>query len=119
MMRVSRTETHLSIIFENNIVYSDSAPMFDISRAQINQKTVSSKRNLYFDTTRDTPVMRQFGEDALTLGDMQARGLEHGSKVADPMFRDPENHNFTLLPGSPALEMGFRPIDTSDVGPRK
>ncbi|MBQ2724277.1 MAG: right-handed parallel beta-helix repeat-containing protein [Clostridia bacterium] len=118
MMRVSRTETHLSIIFENNIVYSDGAPMFDISRAQINQKTVSSKRNLYFDTSREDPVMRQFGEEALTLTDLQARGLEHASKIADPMFRDPVNHDFTLLPGSPALAMGFRPIDVSDVGPR-
>jgi hypothetical protein len=38
--------------------------------------------------------------------------------VADPLFADAKGLNFTLLPGSPALAMGFQPIDMSDVGPR-
>jgi hypothetical protein len=41
-----------------------------------------------------------------------------GSVFADPLFADPENLNFTLLPGSPALALGFEPIDLSDLGPR-
>lgn len=43
-------------------------------------------------------------------------GLEDGSIVADPKFKNYENNDFTLLDDSPALAMGFEPIDTSDVG---
>jgi hypothetical protein len=40
------------------------------------------------------------------------------SVVADPLFADAAAFNFTLLPGSPALALGFTPIDMSTVGPR-
>lgn len=119
MMRVSRTEAHLSIIFEGNIVYSAGTPMYDISRAQIAQKTVSATRNLFFDCTKDVPVMRDFGEDQLTLDDFQAAGLETGSLIADPLFRDAANYDFTLAADSPAKLIGFKPIDISDVGARR
>jgi hypothetical protein len=123
MMRVSRTEAHMSILFENNIVYSTGAPMFDISRNQIAQGTVSSMRNLYFDTTRAQPVMRRFGNgpdaEELLLGDVQAAGMEYESVIADPLFEDPARFDFRLREGSPAFALGFRPIDVSDVGPRK
>ena len=92
--------------------------MFEISRTQISQRTVSSKRNLYFDTTRTVPVMRKFGEEEMTLADFRAAGLEYGSLVADPLFENPEEHDFRLKEGSPALALGFRPIDVTDVGPR-
>jgi hypothetical protein len=39
--------------------------------------------------------------------------------VADPLFRDPANGDYTLKPGSPALALGFQPFDLSGVGPRK
>jgi hypothetical protein len=38
--------------------------------------------------------------------------------VADPMFVDPDNGDFTLRPESPALALGFQPIDVSQAGPR-
>lgn len=118
MMRVSRTEAHMSILFENNIVYSAGVPMFDISRAQISQKTVSSKRNLYFCTAGDI-VMRDFGDSKASFADFQAAGLEYESKISDPLFVDAEHYDFTLKPDSPAFAMGFRAIDSSDVGPRE
>lgn len=40
------------------------------------------------------------------------------SVIADPRFADAAGRNFTLLPGSPALALGFQPIDMSNVGPR-
>jgi hypothetical protein len=39
--------------------------------------------------------------------------------VADPRFKDYAGRDFTLLPDSPALALGFKPIDMSDVGPRQ
>jgi len=38
--------------------------------------------------------------------------------IADPRCRDPLHGDFTLAPDSPALPLGFEPIDLSDVGPR-
>jgi hypothetical protein len=38
------------------------------------------------------------------------------SLVADPLFVDPANHDYRLKPESPALELGFKPIDTSAIG---
>jgi hypothetical protein len=34
------------------------------------------------------------------------------------MFVDPEHGDFRFKPGSPALELGIRPIDLSQVGLR-
>ena len=44
---------------------------------------------------------------------------DRNSCVCDPLFADADAFNFTLLPGSPALERGFVPIDlTFATGPR-
>ncbi|MBQ4079779.1 MAG: hypothetical protein II596_03770, partial [Thermoguttaceae bacterium] len=40
------------------------------------------------------------------------------SVVADPGFVDVQNHNFALKPDSPALKLGFEPIDASKIGPQ-
>jgi hypothetical protein len=45
--------------------------------------------------------------------------MDRQSLYADPRFKNPAKRDFTLLPDSPAFELGFEPIDTSDVGPRK
>ena len=43
---------------------------------------------------------------------------DSGSVFADPLFADAQGLNFTLLPGSPALALGFEPIDLTNVGPQ-
>lgn len=71
-------------------------------------------RNVYWDA-RGTPP-RFAGE---TLEARRARGLDAGSIVADPRFVDPDRGDFALREGSPTRDVGFEPIDTSDVGPRR
>lgn len=41
------------------------------------------------------------------------------SVVADPMFVNLAGRDFRLKPGSPALKLGFEPIDTSRIGLKK
>jgi hypothetical protein len=53
-----------------------------------------------------------------TFDQWKAKGLDQHSLVADPRFVDPANRNFSLRPDSPALRLGFKPIDISGVGPR-
>ena len=50
-----------------------------------------------------------------TLKAWQDSGLDVGSIIADPLFVSPAEDNYSLRPGSPALELGFQPIDASSV----
>ena len=51
--------------------------------------------------------------------DAQRRfGIEQHSIEADPKFRNPAKDDFRPAPDSPALKLGFQPIDLSKVGPR-
>ena len=50
--------------------------------------------------------------------DWQKRGFDTHSIVADPLFVDPANDDYSLRPESPAFKLGFKPIDLSRVGLR-
>ena len=53
-----------------------------------------------------------------TFKDWNNLGFDTHSVIADPLFMDPDNDNYTLRPDSPALKLGFKPIDLSGVGLR-
>lgn len=63
---------------------------------------------------------KRVGDDnkPLPLADWRTRGQDKNSLVADPGFVNPAAGDFSLRPGSPALKIGFRPIDLSRVGVR-
>jgi len=69
--------------------------------------------NLYWITSGE-PVL--FGNK--TFAQWRAAGHDKDSRIADPLFVDPEKGDFRLKPGSPAVEIGFEPWDLPDVGPR-
>lgn len=52
----------------------------------------------------------------LNFAEWQALGVDKNAVLADPQFVAPEQYDFRLRPGSPALKLGFQPIDTSRVG---
>lgn len=110
----TRDEDHLSFFFTNNLVYFDSGNLLGSSWR--NDRFVID-RNMYFDTRAgaDASKMRFAG---VTWEQWQARGHDRNSVIADPLFENASGLDFRLKPGSPALKMGFRPIDLSRVGPR-
>jgi len=72
--------------------------------------------NLHYNISGDVKIFSIEGRE-FTLEEIQKKfGGEDGSIVANPCFVDYENNDFTLKENSPALKMGFEPIDTSDVG---
>jgi hypothetical protein len=51
------------------------------------------------------------------LREQRAFGVEEHSVAADPLFVDPDHGDLRLKDGSPALKLGFEPIDITNVGP--
>jgi hypothetical protein len=106
----TRAEPHISFTFERNIVYFDQGRLLG-SNWSGNQYVM--KNNVYFDTR---------GKDIRFAGqpfqEWQAAGRDAGSIIADPLFVNAGNFNFSLRPDSPARKMGFQPIDMTTVGPR-
>jgi hypothetical protein len=109
----SRLESHLSFTFERNIVYWKEGPYFRKGYSDKPGEQVVFNRNLYFKTGGGS---MDFG--GMGFEDWQKKGQDGESNVADPLFADPEKGDFTLKPESPALKLGFQPIDLSRVGPR-
>jgi hypothetical protein len=101
-MTRNRTEQHLSFSIENNIVY------FDQGRLLGNNWSggVRMNRNLYWDARGGG--IRPAGK---SWEEWKQSGQDTDSFVADPLFVNPDNYDFTLRPESPAKKLGFKPID--------
>ncbi len=111
----TRVEPHVSFSFQTNIVYFDSGTLLAGDWAK---DKYDMDWNVYFDTrTTGKPQGMQFGNAALK--DWRARGHDLNSALADPLFTAPRGHDFSIRPGSPALRMGFQPIDLRHVGAEK
>ena len=113
----TRVEPHVGVNFYRNIMVSAGAPMYRQFCSDDTRKIIADC-NLYWDITRPEPLFCRNGDDELDFADWQAVGHDANSQVADPAFADLAAHDFTLADNSPALAMGFRPIDLSDVGVR-
>ncbi len=105
----TRAEQHVSFRFEGNIVYFDQGRLLGSNWADDQYRLDG---NIYFDTR--SPGISFAG---LPLAEWRARGQDEHSIIADPLFVNPARFDFRLRPDSPALKMGFRQIDLSDVGP--
>ena len=75
--------------------------------------------NVYFAAGAEPGVDRmdeQGNVSVMTLEQWRERGFDAHSVVADPMFVDPDHGDYTLSAESPALALGFQPIDVSRIG---
>ncbi len=120
LFRIWHHEKKLTTTLERNIFCSTGTDMYEVGRDHLAQKNLHASGNLFYSTASDDPTMVTVNDS--TKWDLEQIqkffGIEEGSIVADPEFVDFENRDFTLKESSPALAMGFEPIDLSDVGPR-
>jgi len=111
----TRTEPHLSFTFTNNIVYFSSG---DLLGGNWSGDGLSMDHNIYFDT-RAGPAPPSSLDGALKIEDWRGRGYDLQSLFTDPLFVAPQDGDFRLKRGSPALSFGFHPLDGRAAGPRK
>lgn len=97
----TRTEDHLAVTIEHNIIYWREGPLLGSNWDGVNGRNFTLRENLYWNPV--TPFTNLAGGDT-------------GSVIADPRFADPERGDFTLLAGSPASRVGFVPFDLTGVG---
>jgi hypothetical protein len=110
----TRPEPHISFIFTNNIVLFDSGNLLGSDWS--NDHYVMDY-NIYFDTrTNSSPASLNFA--GMKLGAWRQRGHDLHSIIADPQFVNASAFDFDLNPESPALKLGFKPIDTRKIGIR-
>ncbi len=105
----TRDEDHLSFTFERNLVLYRDAPLLG-ANWHGGPAHVLLDHNLYWNEHGEVA----FGGQSLAA--WRAQGEDQGSLIADPLFADPAQGDFTLRPGSPAAAIGFIPIDASAIG---
>jgi hypothetical protein len=106
----TRAEPHRSFSFKTNIVYFDSGVLVAGDWSGMNYLI---DRNVYFDGRPDAKEVT-FGDNSLEK--WRAQGKDRNSIFANPLFVAPKENDFRLQPKSPALKVGFEPIDLSNVG---
>lgn len=111
MMRNNNKEPDTNHVhLERNIVYNAGPGMYWGGNWAPDSK-FTADRNCYFSETSATPDF--LGK---TFAQWQASGRDANSIVADPGFVNARGFDFRLKPDSPALKLGFKPIDLSAVG---
>ncbi|HEX7861020.1 MAG TPA: right-handed parallel beta-helix repeat-containing protein [Verrucomicrobiae bacterium] len=111
----TRPEAHSSFTFTNNIVCFDSGNLLGSNWSNDNYRMGG---NIYFDTRQaKSPEKMKFA--GITFEEWKKRGHDQNSMISDPQFVAPERFDFRLKESSPALKLGFKPIDLSSVGIRK
>ncbi|MCA1903107.1 MAG: right-handed parallel beta-helix repeat-containing protein [Candidatus Hydrogenedens sp.] len=103
----SREEEHISFIFERNIVYYDNNQL--LGSNWTNNKWQMDK-NCYWNTIGEVTFKGK------SLQQWQELGFDKNSIIADPLFVDSQKGDFRLKADSPALKLGFKPIDMSQIG---
>lgn len=105
-IHLGRRDKESSLTLERNIVVYEEGALFS------RESDLKSSANVYFQTKGEE---LSFPID-LTFAQWQAAGQDQGSLIADPLFRDAAAYDFGLTPESPALKLGFQPIDTRTCG---
>lgn len=109
----SREEEHNSFFFEHNIVYFNNNALLGSTWKNGNFKL---DHNIYWTTMPDVIDLGEMDFAGRSWDAWRAEGHDVNSVIADPGFENAEAGDFRLKPDSPALALGFKPIDFSQVG---
>lgn len=115
-----------------NVLLPSGRPVYADHERYLRAPTHTLLGNLHWDpTTATAPVAWQDRpwahtlppevapyDHTLTLAELQARGLELHSVAADPRPLNTDLASLRFAAGSPALALGFRPLDVTFTGPR-
>lgn len=115
----TRHEDHIQLILERNIFYSQNG---HILRIKPGDGAMLSDKNLYFSQTGEIGFCRNNYEKDMVykpIDEWKKTGNDRFSLIADPLFQDIENNDFTLNDNSPAFEIGFKMPDFSKAGIRE
>jgi len=108
--RITRNEEHNSLFLYNNILVGDNTPMY---WETINLDWFKDDNNLYWDYNTFGKTVYSGGStnifDSENILGMYGRGYYNNAILADPLFKDAENRDFTLAENSPAFDGGFEP----------
>jgi|SRR5665648_77423 len=125
----TRMEAHKSVFFEQNIVYWKEGILLDgkwidepyqfyfhpknETGTREVKETFDMDYNLYYNPEQPLDSLKWTDK---SWAEWQASGKDVHSIYADPLFEDPENFNFNLKGNSPAFSLGFKPINTRNIG---
>jgi parallel beta-helix repeat protein len=96
---------------------SDYNVFFSAGGGEFTIRESSSSMTPLEETKRPFPVWPKYKE--ISFSEWQKMGFDTNSIIANPLFVDAQNGDYRLKPESPALKLGFQPIDASQIGPRK
>ncbi|MBQ8893872.1 MAG: right-handed parallel beta-helix repeat-containing protein [Clostridia bacterium] len=100
-IQISRREDHETVLAECNIILTQNAPAYHPKEGI---HTLRSSKNLFWDLGGEVQMIDQ------PLEEWQQAGKDAGSIVADPLFENAAEFDFTLKESSPALKLGFKPL---------
>ena len=112
-------EPHRGFTWMRNIMVSNGEPFFRSAWHTVEEEPgrYHSDLNLFY-SLKGKPYFEIRGKK-FTLKQWQKKfGRDMHSIAENPKFRNLEKRDFRLAADSPALKLGFIPIDVSKVGPR-
>lgn len=119
--RTTRPEEHLSLTFENCILYAAGRPLYSARCAPFFELGRIVFRDCIGWDEEGTPYCNvtpdpEGGTTIYSLENMRASGTFENMMIINPGFRDPKHDDFSLPDDSPVYKIGFRKIDLSHVG---
>jgi parallel beta-helix repeat protein len=109
--------------FQHNIVYWGEGVFsynLDCNRLDLATAPERFDYNVYYKAKGDKTVRMGIGHGGKpgydTMECWQELGLDKHSIEKDPLFVNPAEYDFRLQPNSPALDLGFKPIETENIG---
>lgn len=105
---ISKKEEHNSLYLYNNILVGNKSLMYQTA---VNEDWFTDDSNLYWDYGTFANLIYSGSSMKIkkrqSLVIMRTRGYYNNAVIADPLFKDAENRDFTLAENSPVFTTGF------------